>query len=790
MPETLFRTKPNEEIFDREERLSDNNHPTTTTTTPRSVIIVPRSKSQATCRRVTPTSATECNPVSILEKHLPNGDLYIGTFSNNTPHGSGKYLWKDGCMYEGDWKKGKASGKGKFSWPSGATFEGEFKSGRMEGAGTFIGSDGDMYRGSWSGDRKHGYGVKHYSNGDYHEGQWKRNLQDGQGRYLWSNGNEYIGEWKSGMIHGRGVLVWNNGNRYDGNWENGVPKGHGVFTWPDGSCYIGCWSSGGSCKNTNKTQILNGTFYPSHNGKNAVNGDGVKGYFSHKLSAPLMVVGEDSMNAMIGGGGVGKKRSSVDSGINTERAFPRICIWESDGEAGDITCDIIDNVEASMLYTNGFSLNRDGIKQFRRNPCFSGGEAKKPGQTISKGHKNYDLMLNLQLGIRYSVGKHASIQRDLKHSDFDPNEKFWTRFPTEGSKITPPHQSVEFRWKDYCPVVFRHLRELFQVDPADYMLAICGNDALRELSSPGKSGSFFYLTQDDRFMIKTVKKSEVKVLIKMLRSYHKHVCRYEKSLVTKFYGVHCVKPVGGVKTRFIVMGNLFCSEYRIHRRFDLKGSSHGRTTGRPNGEIDETTTLKDLDLNYVFRLETSWYQELIKQIDRDCEFLEKERIMDYSLLVGLHFRDDSTGDKIGLSPFLLRRGKSDSYQNEKFMRGCRFLEAELQDMDRVLAGRKPLIRLGSNMPARAERVARRSDFNHYNHGSGFSNFASSHSSETYEVVLYFGIIDILQDYDISKKLEHAYKSLQVDPTSISAVDPKLYSKRFRDFVGRVFTEDR
>ncbi|PRQ32319.1 putative 1-phosphatidylinositol-4-phosphate 5-kinase [Rosa chinensis] len=42
------------------------------------------------------------------------------------------------------------------------------------------------------------------------------------------------------------------------------------------------------------------------------------------------------------------------------------------------------------------------------------------------------------------------------------------------------------------------------------MLAIFRNDALRELSSPGKSGSFFYLTQDDRFMIKTVKKSEVK----------------------------------------------------------------------------------------------------------------------------------------------------------------------------------------------------------------------------------------------------------------------------------------
>lgn len=60
-------------------------------------------------------------------------------------------------------------------------------------------------------------------------------------------------------------------------------------------------------------------------------------------------------------------------------------------------------------------------------------------------------------------------------------------------------------------IVYRRLRELFQVDRANYMLAVCGNDALRELSSPGKSGSFFYVSQDDRFMIKTVKKSEVKV---------------------------------------------------------------------------------------------------------------------------------------------------------------------------------------------------------------------------------------------------------------------------------------
>lgn len=38
---------------------------------------------------------------------------------------------------------------------------------------------------------------------------------------------------------------------------------------------------------------------------------------------------------------------------------------------------------------------------------------------------------------------------------------------------------------------------------------------------------------------------------------------------------------------------------------------------------------------------------ILRQIDRDIEFLEQERIMDYSLLVGLHFREPTTaGDLI------------------------------------------------------------------------------------------------------------------------------------------------
>jgi len=77
--------------------------------------------------------------------------------------------------------------------------------------------------------------------------------------------------------------------------------------------------------------------------------------------------------------------------------------------------------------------------------------------------------------------------------------------------------------------ICRALRKLFKVDPADYMISLCGNDALRELSSPGKSGSFFYLTNDDRYMIKTMKKSEVKVS-SLLNKVHMFLNWFKKKI--------------------------------------------------------------------------------------------------------------------------------------------------------------------------------------------------------------------------------------------------------------------
>lgn len=54
------------------------------------------------------------------------------------------------------------------------------------------------------------------------------------------------------------------------------------------------------------------------------------------------------------------------------------------------------------------------------------------------------------------MGKITPIQRrEVRTADFGPRASFWMSFPRAGSAMTPPHHSEDFKWKDYCPMVFR-----------------------------------------------------------------------------------------------------------------------------------------------------------------------------------------------------------------------------------------------------------------------------------------------------------------------------------------------
>ncbi|KAH9734888.1 phosphatidylinositol 4-phosphate 5-kinase 9 [Citrus sinensis] len=734
-------------------------------------------------------TSSETSGFRVGELALPNGESYSGSLLGNLPEGLGKYIWSDGCIYEGEWRRGMRHGNGKIRWPSGTVYEGEFSGGYIHGTGTYIGSDGLTYKGRWRLNLKHGLGYQVYPNGDVFEGSWIQGAAEGPGKYTWANRDVYLGNMKGGKMSGKGTLTWTNGDSFEGSWLNGMMHGFGVYTWSDGGSYVGTWSRG--------LKDGKGTFYP--NGiqlsvlqepyLNALRIRGLLPDMRRQTHAHAHHASSVEMaNAKVPGNR-GSRRISADKiskgnlinleqshrgNVSLERrwslevSFEKVIGHDSSLELSE---SISEGMEKASDKNVAPILEREYIQgvlisEFVLNNSFSQSsrrekrrqrklvkEVKRPGETIIKGHRSYDLMLSLQLGIRYTVGKITPVQRrDVRASDFGPRASFWMNFPKEGSQLTPPHQSEDFKWKDYCPMVFRNLREMFKIDAADYMMSICGNDALRELSSPGKSGSIFFLSQDDRFMIKTLRKSEVKVLLRMLPTYHDHVRSYENTLVTKFFGLHRIKPSSGQKFRFVVMGNMFCTELRIHRRFDLKGSSLGRSTD--NIEIDENTTLKDLDLNYCFYLEPSWREDLLKQIEIDSKFLEAQQIMDYSLLLGVHYRAPqhlrslTTIREDGLG-IVAEEDCAVGFRNEKIQH----------------------IQLGVNMPARAEQIpGKQEDLFH----------------QSYDVVLYLGIIDILQEYNMSKKIEHAYKSLQFDSISISAVDPTFYSHRFLEFIEKVF----
>ncbi|KAH9685749.1 phosphatidylinositol 4-phosphate 5-kinase 8 [Citrus sinensis] len=671
------------------------------------------------------------------------------------------------------------TGKGYIVWPSGAKSEGDFSGGYLHGFGTFTGHDGSVYRGNWRMNIRHGLGRKEYPNSDIYDGSWKEGVHEGSGRYSWNSGNIYIGSWKDGKMSGRGVMKWMNGDIYDGSWLNGYRHGSGVYMFADGGHYSGTWSKGlkdgkgkfypaGSkhpslrrmCSNLGYDDNTKGL--PSQG--SSINSEGsetskprVKRSLSERISVGglLRSSGRISHRTSSLDGNWSQRHPSVESISND---FSSKLLHDSDESQSDMPDgspvvyerEYMQGVlmkETVRNYTEqtrkGKPRNKHSVKEVKKKSCVD----------IFEGHRSYYLMLNLQLGIRYTVGKITPVpMREVRSSDFGDRARIRMYFPRKGSQFTPPHNSIDFSWKDYCPMVFRNLREMFKLDAAEYMMSICGDDGLRERSSPGKSGSIFYLSHDDRFFIKTLKKTELKVLLRMLHEYYIHVKKHENTLITKFFGLHRITLRGGRKVRFVVMGNMFCTELRIHRSYDLKGSTVGRCTDKD--KIKENTTLKDLDLSFEFQMDKLLREYLFKQISIDCEFLESQQIIDYSLLLGLHFR----------AP--------------EHLKALLELPTTATNSDSACLCFRFKVQLGVNMPAQANHKL-------------LDNECDSNEVElfeVYDVVLYMGIIDILQEYNVKKKIEHAFKSLQFDPQLISAVEPKFYASRFINFLKKKFPQ--
>ena len=76
--------------------------------------------------------------------------------------------------------------------------------------------------------------------------------------------------------------------------------------------------------------------------------------------------------------------------------------------------------------------------------------------------------------------------------------------------------------KEYCPLVFRNLRERFGIDDGEYLGSLTLKSP-KPADSPGKSGAKFYLSHDGLFMAKTLTSEEVEQMHSLLKHYHPFV---------------------------------------------------------------------------------------------------------------------------------------------------------------------------------------------------------------------------------------------------------------------------
>lgn len=392
---------------------------------------------------------------------------------------------------------------------------------------------------------------------------------------------------------------------------------------------------------------------------------------------------------------------------------------------------------------------------------------------------------------------------------------------TESKEGTPKTAVRVAELSVFSPDTFAHLRNsIFGISEGDYRKSIFSSGPFVSFQSNSKGaarvGGVFFFTRDGTYMIKTIKKEEAKILLKMLPAYHKHMKRYARtSLLTRFCGMYGVRIYDegsldrGTLHTFIVMNSAFPAEASrfISERFDLKGSTVGREVSEEElKKKGRDAVMKDLDLAREFQVinsikegghRTKGYSgfniglhaktALMAQLREDVKLLVECQVMDYSLLVGV----------VDMETFVhFDRSAREAIESVRRV-GRKFATSKKLE-DRALWALGTPIRLLSAPPTflakQAWSLAHRTlssvvtlPLPYYGSGKcGVDGGLLSvfHGSRNGKRALYYmGLIDFLQPWTTRKVIERQLKGLMgQDINAISCVTPEEYAVRFLEFL--------
>jgi 1-phosphatidylinositol-4-phosphate 5-kinase len=326
--------------------------------------------------------------------------------------------------------------------------------------------------------------------------------------------------------------------------------------------------------------------------------------------------------------------------------------------------------------------------------------------------------MQMKLGLEASIG--------LSTTSASANNKFKNHLVD--------NRGVHFKFNTYCNSQFAALRTMAGIDTETFRQSL---GSVTALGFSGKSGSVLLRSADNLLVLKTISTEESAFLRRILSQYSDYMKRHPNTILTRFWGLYKVIKSPVVKVSFIVMKNAFSSGHKIHERYDLKGSRVGRHSGEENLRLSRVM-LKDLDLcqmNRRIRLGPARRQHFLDQVTSDCKFLEKFDIIDYSLILGIHYTDD-TPETVGAG------GELDEAQEE-----ARRAQTHTE-------------RLYGEIRAKND------------------------NNEAIEEMYFMTIIDFLQPYNLRKQLEYNVKSIRYGD-DMSVIPPSQYASRFISFITAV-----
>uniref|UniRef100_UPI00358F8214 phosphatidylinositol 5-phosphate 4-kinase type-2 beta isoform X2 n=1 Tax=Myxine glutinosa TaxID=7769 RepID=UPI00358F8214 len=386
----------------------------------------------------------------------------------------------------------------------------------------------------------------------------------------------------------------------------------------------------------------------------------------------------------------------------------------------------------------------------------------------------------LMWGVSHTVNELSSVPPPviLLPDDFKASSKVKVDNHLFNKGNLPSH----FKFKEYCPLVFRNLRERFSVSEQEYLVSVTRAAPINS-DSHGRSTGRFLTSFDGRLIIKTITGEDVAEMHSMLKKYHQYVVEcHGATLLPQFLGMYRL-TVDGVETYMLMMCNVFNPQLRLHRKYDLKGSTVAREASEKE-KAKELPTLKDKDfINEKQKLCVGEENKkmVLGKLKKDVEFLATLKIMDYSLLVGIH---DVERAEIEEAEEFEREEEEDDEdddddddEEEEEEEGEEGMQGSNGTSESQLAicGTPPET-LFNLVPCRPGEVR-----------PGVDVYAvKSYEGAPRKEVYFVAIIDILTPYDTKKKAAHAAKTVKHGAgAEISTVNPEQYSRRFLEFTANI-----